>query len=102
MIYKIQATYKKEMLKEFFSKLTDGSIESLKPDGIEMLHSMQNAKISSDNFIVWYELCFCEVPLNHERTTVYDKYFDTFTPVLVEKKEDDILGKSFWEYMRTL
>ncbi|PHQ92697.1 MAG: hypothetical protein COB42_00850 [Sulfurimonas sp.] len=102
MLYKIQAKYKKERLKDFFSKLTDGSIESLKPDGTEILHSMKNAKISSDNIIVWYESCFCEIPLNHERTTVYDKYFDAFIPDLVERRKDDIVGKSFWEYMRTL
>ena len=99
MLYKITATYKEDRLKEFYTKLTDGSIASQEPDGKEMLASMQRAKINQNNVVTWYETCFCAIPLNHERTTVYDYYFDAFTPTLVENEKDDIQGESFWEFM---
>ena len=102
MLYKIEAKYDNASLKALFSKLTDGTIEGQEPDGKEIIKAMKSAKIVSKNSIVWYETCFCATPLNHERTTVYDDYFYDFRPILVEKSEDDIVGESFWEYMRAL
>ena len=102
MLYKIKATYKEDKLKEFYTKLTDDSIASQEPDGKEILASMHHAKINQNNVVTWYETCFCTIPLNHERTTVYDYYFDTFIPTLVEEKKEDIKGNSFWEYMERL
>lgn len=101
MLYKITATYKPNKLKEFYTKLTDGSIASQEPDGQEMLASIQRAKIDNENTVTWYESCFCAIPLNHERTTVYAHYFDTFKPTLVKDVKDDIVGTSFWEYMQS-
>ena len=99
MLYKITATYKQNKLKEFYMKLTDGTIAAQEPDGKEMLASMQRAKIDENNLVTWYETCFCTIPLNHERTTVYDDYFKTFIPILVEKEKDMIKGESFWQFM---
>jgi len=99
MLYKITAHINKENIKEFYAKLTDDSIASLEPDGQEMLASMQRAIIDTDKIVTWYENCFCAVPLNHERTTVYDHYFDTFSPLLVDEIKKDLEGSSFWEYM---
>jgi len=102
MLYKITATINTAKLKEFYTKLTDGTIASQKPDGQEMLASMKRAKMTQKGLVVWYETCFCAVPLNHERTTVYDHYFETFTPVLVDEVKEDISGQSFWEHMKTV
>ena len=100
MLYKISATFNQDNLKEFYTKLTDGTIASQDPDGKEILASMKRAKIIDIGLISWYERCFCAIPLQHERTTVYDHYFETFTPVLVDEVNEDIEGKSFWEYMK--
>ncbi len=102
MLYKITATINEAKIKEFYTKLTDDTIASLKPDGQEMLASMQRAKIDDKKNVTWYERCFCAVPLNHERSTVYDLYFETFVPILVDETKDDIKGISFWDYMKTL
>jgi len=99
MLYKVKAKYHKDLLREFFNKLTDGRIENQKPDGLEMIASMKKAKILEDNSVEWYERCFCEIPLNHERTTVYDTYFYAFKTTLVNEVSDDINGDSFWDYM---
>ena len=101
MLYKVKAKYHKDLLTDFFTKLTDGTIESQKPDGLEMIASMKRAKIIDANTIEWYERCFCEIPLNHERTTVYDSYFYDFETTLVDELQDDIVGSSFWEYMES-
>ncbi|HFU75846.1 MAG TPA: hypothetical protein ENK66_06320 [Arcobacter sp.] len=102
MLYKVKAKFHEDLLKEFFKKLTDGTIENQKPDGLEMINSMKKAKIVEANSVAWYEQCFCETPLNHERTTVYDRYFTEFETTLVDEAKDDIIGDSFWEYMEVL
>ena len=99
MLYKIKAKYNQELLSDFFTRLTDGTIEKQKPDGLEIIVSMKRAKIRGENTIEWYERCFCETPLNHERTTVYDTYFYDFETILVNEVKDDIVGDSFWNYM---
>ena len=45
MIYSIKAKFFSEKMKEFFQKLTYGTIENQKPDGAEILSSMKRAKI---------------------------------------------------------
>ena len=74
MIYKIKAKFKEEKMKDFFQKLTDGTIENQKPDGQEILSSMKRAKITQPKTIEWSEMCYCSPPLKHERQTVYDNY----------------------------
>jgi len=100
MLYKVTATYKQNLLKEFFTKLTDGTIANQEPDGSEMIASMKRAKLQDDKSAEWYENCFCAVPLNHERTTVYDSYFSDFKTTLIEEIRDDIDGDSFWQFMQ--
>lgn len=98
MIYKVSANYKKELLKEFFRKLTDGTIENQKPDGMEIVASMKRAKITAPKTIEWFEMCFCSIPLQHEKTTVYDNYLTNLTTQLVEDY-GEVNGKSFWELL---
>ena len=100
MLYRINAKYNLNLVNEFFKKLTDGTMENQKPDGLEIISSMKRAKLQKDKSVEWYENCFCEVPLNHERTTVYDTYFYDFETTLMEELKDDIVGDSFWEFMQ--
>ncbi|CAA6828563.1 MAG: Unknown protein [uncultured Sulfurovum sp.] len=100
MLYKVKAKFHKDLLLEFFTKLNDGTIERQKPDGLEMIASMKEAKVTAENTIEWYEQCFCETPLKHERETVFDTYLYDFQTILVDEISEDIEGESFWDYMQ--
>jgi len=90
-----------EKMKEFFHRLTDGTIESQKPDGAEILGSMKRAKITAPQIIQWSEMCFCSPPLKHERQIVYDKYFSDME---IQTVDDyfDFEGESFFDYLKSL
>ena len=75
MLYRVEAKFHNNLLEEFFTKLTNGTIESQKPDGEEILASMRRAKIKDNLSLEWYEKCFCATPLKHERETIYDSTF---------------------------
>ena len=101
MFYSIKTHFIEEKMKEFFQKLTDGSIENQKPDGAEILSSMKRAKITEPGVIQWSEMCFCSSPLKHERQTVYDKFFSD----MEIKTIDDYVefeGESFFNYLKGL
>jgi len=98
MIYKVQARYIEEKAGEFFQKLTNGTIAKQEPDGAEIVASMEQAKMTGEGMIEWYETCYCDTPLNHERETVYDLYLSDIATELVENK-GEITGDSFWDYL---
>ncbi len=100
MIYKVQARYIEDKAGEFFQKLTDGTIASQQPDGQEIVSSMKKAKIVRKGIIEWFETCYCDTPLKHERETVYDFYLTDITTELVDAK-GEIKGESFWNYLRS-
>lgn len=99
MLYKVKATFRPDKLKAFFTALSDGSIQAQAPDGPTIVKAMQEAKLTDEHTIEWYEECYCAVPLKHERETVYDKYITQLETTLVESVSDDIEGRSFWEYL---
>jgi len=99
MIYKVQARYIENKADEFFQKLTDGSIAKQEPDGAEIVASMKKAKIVGEGLIEWYETCYCDTPLKHERETVYDLYLNDIRTELVDAK-GETKGESFWNYLR--
>ena len=100
MIYKVKARYIEDKAGEFFQKLTDGAIASQQPDGQEIVSSMKKAKIVREGIIEWFETCYCDTPLKHERETVYDFYLTDITTELVDAK-GEIKGESFWNYLRS-
>ncbi len=75
MIYSVRAKLVAEKSGEFYRKLTDGTIERQRPDGSEIVSSMERARIADDGSVRWTETCFCPTPLKHERATVLDRYF---------------------------
>jgi len=96
MIYKIKAKFDYTKAKGLYKKLTNGTIQRQKPDGPEMVNSMNRASIDDNGDVNWTELCYCPTPLMHERTTVYDLYFsDMKTEPIKNHKEFE--GKSFME-----
>jgi len=98
MIYKVTAKFIKDKAEEFYQKLTDGSIQSQKPDGSEMVDAMHRATIEGSGLTMWSELCYCDSPLAHERSTIFDHYF---TGIVTEPIDDyqEYAGDSFWDYL---
>ena len=84
MYYVVTARFKPETAADFYGKLTDGTIHNQKPDGKEIVASMRRAKISQDGTVRWSEVCYCPTPLQHERETVYDRFFDDIQTKEVE------------------
>lgn len=99
VIYKVKAKYREEKMSVFFTKLTDGTIQSQKPDGEEIVSSMKKAKITTPGIIEWFETCYCSTPLLHERTTVYDYYLSDISTELVDDY-GELEGDSFWSYCK--
>ena len=75
MHHTVSARFNPDTAAEFHRLLTDGSTESRKPDGKEIAASMKRAKIDEAGVIRWSEICYCPTPLEHERATVYDRFF---------------------------
>jgi hypothetical protein len=101
MIYSIKAKFNPDRLEELFQKLTNGKIENQKPDGIEIINSMKRAKITEPGIVQWSEMCFCSPPLDHERQTVYDKYFAEMKITLIEDYVE-FEGEQFFDYLKKL
>jgi len=99
MIYSVKAKFIEEKMKEFFHKLTDGTIENQKPDGTEILNSMKRAKITESGVIQWSEMCFCSAPLKHERQTIYDKFFSDMEIKIIDDYTE-FEGKLFFDYLK--
>jgi hypothetical protein len=102
MLYKVKAKIKHDKMKDFFAALINGKIESQQPDGTTMLKAMKNALMLDEQTISWYEVCYCPTPFKHERETVYDTYLYDFETTLVYEVKDDIVGKSFWDYLEKM
>ena len=75
MIYHVEARFRAGTAQEFLTRLTDGTIASQRPDGAELVASMQRAVVNDQGEVEWSELCYCDPPLAHERTTVLDHLF---------------------------
>ena len=75
MHYTVQARLITDTAADFLRRLTDGTIETQKPDGKEIVASMQRAVIDEEGVVRWSEVCYCPTPLLHERETVYDQHF---------------------------
>ena len=52
MIYKVRAKIIEETLGDFYEKLTDGTINSQRPDGEEIVAPMTRAKLTTPGIVV--------------------------------------------------
>ena len=98
MHYTVKARYILAQMAEFYRELTDGTIQSQRPDGQEIVASMRRARVTEPGVVRWSEQCFCPTPLAHERQTVYDRYFIDFETEAV----DDYVafdGKNFMDHL---
>jgi hypothetical protein len=82
----------------FWTLLNDGTIGSQQPDGAEIVASMKRAVMIGDR-VEWYETCYCNPPLRHERSTVYDRFF---TEMKIEPHVElaHLEGELFWDQLR--
>ena len=87
MIYKVRARFKTDTAARFLDRLNDGSIAGQRPDGAEIVASMERAVVAPDGAVEWAEMCFCNPPLAHERATVLDAHFEDLTTRPVDGHE---------------
>ena len=98
MHYVVTARFVSDTAAEFHRLLTDGTVASQKPDGKEILSSMKRARIDEVGVVRWSEVCYCPTPLEHERATVYDRFFDDITTEEVEGYVE-FEGEDFMEFL---
>ena len=84
MIYRVTARPVESEMAAFYAALTDGSISEQKPDGKEIVASMQRACVKPSGEVEWFETCYCSTPLKHERETVYDRFMTDMATKTVE------------------
>ena len=101
MFYKVRARLKKDTTGELRQRLLDGTIGRQQPDGQEIVDSMQRAVVTDSGDIEWSEVCYCQNPLFHERTTVYDRYFNNLSTEPVEGYQQHA-GRPFMTYLQEL
>jgi len=98
VIYSIKARFIEEKTREFYQKLTDGTIKNQEPDGNEIIESMKRAKITAPNVIEWSEMCFCSTPLKHERETIYDNFLIDFKTTRIDDYVE-YAGEFFMDFL---
>lgn len=101
MFYRVTGILRKESAAELHHRLNDGSIARQKPDGAEIVAALRRAVVRPDGRIQWSELCYCDPPLQHERSTVLDRYFDQIETEAIADRET-YQGGSFLERLETL
>ncbi len=98
MIYHVQARFREGTARSLLAKLTDGTIQDQRPDGPELVASMNRAVVSESGKVEWSEMCFCPSPLYHERTTVLDHHFADITTDPIDSHEA-YQGRPFMEFL---
>lgn len=101
MMYRVRATFRTQSAMDFYRRLRDGSIANQRPDGAEIVASMERAVVNEDGRIEWTERCYCDPPLAHERATVLDAHFEDFQIEPVDGHEK-FAGVPFMDYLRSL
>ena len=101
MFYKVRARLKEDTATELRRRLLDGTIGRQQADGQEIVDPMRRAVVTDSGDIEWSEVCYCQTPLFHERTTVYDRYFNNLSTEPVEGCRQHE-GRPFMTYLREL
>ena len=101
MYYRVRARFREETAGEFQRLLRDGTIAAQQPDGREIVASMGRAVVKDDGSIEWSSVCYCEPPLQHERSTLYDRFFEGLTTAAVDGYQTHD-GHPFLEYLDRL
>ena len=84
MYHLVRGRLREETAAEFRRLLRAGTIARQRPDGQEIVDSMQRAVVTPGGVVEWSQVCYCQTPLQHERATVYDRFFDGLATERVE------------------
>ena len=98
MHYRVRGRLREETAGDLGRLLRDGTIARQRPDGQEIVESLQRAVVTKDGVIEWSQVCYCQTPLQHERSTVYDRFFDNLTTEPVDGYQSHV-GRPFLEYL---
>ena len=98
MYYRVTARLKPETAEDYQRKLTDGTIQSQRPDGREIVDSMNRAVLTDDGRALFSIACHCQTPLAHERATVFDEHFDAMQIEQIEGYQT-YEGRPFMAYL---
>jgi hypothetical protein len=101
MHYKVTARFRAETAAQLQHKLDTGEIARQKPDGQEIVASLERAVVTEDGRMQWSEMCFCPTPLAHERATVLDHHFEDISTTEIEHVEP-YEGQPFLSYLAKL
>lgn len=101
MIYHVRARFRTDTAAVFLTKLIDGTIAGQRPDGAELMASMERAVVNANGDTEWSELCYCDPPLAHERATVLDQHFDDIRTEPIEAY-GQYEGRAFMDHLRML
>jgi hypothetical protein len=98
MRYRVKARPIVAEMSRFWAILNDGTVDAQEPDGSEIVASMKRAVMNGGR-VEWHETCYCSPPLRHERSTVYDRFFeDIEIEPLVGSAH--LEGERFWDQLR--
>ena len=101
MFYRVRARLRDDTAADLRAKLLDGTIAAQKPDGQEIVASMERAVVTDAGDILWSEVCYCSTPLAHERATVYDHHFDGLETEAIDGYEAHD-GRPFMKHLAAL
>ncbi len=101
MYYRVTATLNAELALDFLQKLTDGTVKTQRPDGGEIVDSMNRAVIADNCEVRFSSMCFCSTPLAHERATVYDMHFTEMKIEAIDGYQS-FDGRPFMDHLRAL
>ena len=88
--YLVRAKPKKEHLGSLKEELNSGKISRMRPFGLVLQYSLENARIDDENrdYALWVEEDYCSPPLAMEREGVLDRYFNDISVERVESEEE--------------
>ena len=101
MYYRVRGRFREGTAAEFRRLLRNGTIARQRPDGQEIVESMERAVITRGGVVEWSQVCYCPTPLQHERATVYDRFFDDIATDRVEEYPPQE-GRSFRAHLDEL
>ena len=100
MYYRVRGRLLPGVAAELYRILADGTVARQRPDGPEIVASMRRA-ISAGEEVHWTETGSCPTPLQHERATVYDRFFTEMVAEPAAEGAQPLPGRvSFWERLR--
>lgn len=74
--YLVTAKPKSERLGDLLANLCEHAYVSIRPFGKTMTHSLENARLREDGYVIWEEEDYCSPPLAQERAAALDEFFE--------------------------